>query len=187
MRRAVFGLLMTVLLVGCDDVWTPEQQQTKTALVNAQLVRAAVSYQVNRYGEVLRAAATAADPSAQAGKNLAEYYASPECQVILKLLTSVQKPAPAGAAFKKGKELDEVQAATAELAMLAMQPRGAWDEWNQKIDAAKTRLYRATEALEQGQKSYVLIDTRQEANIKSAEFTASITKAKTGGEAPPAK
>ena len=187
MRRAVFGLLVTVFLAGCDDVWTPEQQQAKAALVNAQLVRAAVSYQVNRYGEVLRAAATAPDPAAQAGQNLADYYASAECQVILKLLTAVQKPKPADASFKRATELDEVQAATAELATLAMQPRGAWDEWNQKIDDAKTRLYRATEAFEKGQKSYVLIDTRQEANIKSAEFTASITKAKTGGEAPSAK
>ena len=187
MRRAVIGLLMTVLLAGCDDVWTPEQQAMRQALVNAHLVRAAVSYQINRYGEVLRAAATAADPAAQAGENLAAYYGSAEGRVVLDLLASVQKPAPADASFSRGKELDETTAATAELATLAMQPRGAWDEWNQKIDGAKSRLYRATEALEKGQKSYVLIDTRQQANIKSAEFTASLGKARAAGEAPAPK
>ena len=45
-------------------------------------------------------------------------------------------------------------------------------------------LDRAAAALEAGQKSYVMIDVRQEANIKTSEFTAGLGKARAAAEAP---
>jgi hypothetical protein len=183
MRRAVPGLLLSVLLTGCSGDWTPEQKLTKQSLVNAHMVRGAVSYQVNRYSEVLRAAATAPDPAKQSGENLAAYFASEEGKVVSTLLNGVLKPAPADPSMARAKDLDEVNGATAALAGLALQPRGAWDDWTRKIEGAQSRLYRATEALEKGTKSYVLIDVRQEANIKTAEFTATLGKARAASEA----
>ena len=185
MRRTIPGLLLSLLLVGCDAVWTPEQQLTKQVLVNAQMVRAAAAYQVERYSEVLKAAATAADPAKQSGENLAAYFASPENRVVGKLLGDVLKPAPADPSFKRAKEIDEVKGAMAALAALALRPQGSWDGWTRQVDGARSRLDRAAAALEAGQKSYVMIDVRQEANIKTAEFTASLGKARSGAEGAP--
>ena len=184
MRRSIPVLLLAVLLVGCDAVWTPEQQLTKKVLVDAQMVRAAAAYQVERYSDVLKAAATAPDPAKQSGENLAAYFASAESQVIGKLLAGVMKPAPSDPSFKRSKEIDEVTGATAALAALAMRPQGTWDGWTRQVDGARSRLDRAAAALEAGQKSYVMIDVRQEANIKTSEFTAGLGKARAAAEAP---
>jgi len=182
MRRAVPGLLLAVLLGGCGGVWTPEQQLTKKALVNAHVVRGAAAYQVDRCGEVLRAAATAADPARQSGENLSAYYASSEGKLVIGLLNGVLKPAPADPSFPRAKDIDELTGATEALAALALRPEGTWDGWTLKVDGARSRLGRAISALESGTKSYVLIDVRQEANIKTAEFTASIGKARASDE-----
>ena len=183
MRRAVPGLLLVVLLAGCGGVWTPEQQLTKQVLVSAHVVRGAAAYQVDRYGEVLRAAATAEDPARQSGENLSAYLASAESQVVSTLLTGALKPAPADPAFPRAKDLDEVASATAALAGLALRPAGTWDDWTRKVDGAKSRLHRAIAALEEGTKSYILIDVRQTSNTQTSEFTANITKARAGDEA----
>jgi len=183
MRRAVPGLLLVALLAGCGGVWTPEQQLTKQALVSAHLVRGAAAYQVDRYGQVLRAAATAADPSRQAGEALSAYLASAEGRVVSTALTGALKPAPADPSFPRAKDLDEVQNATAALAALALRPAGTWDDWTGKVDAARTRLHRAITALEEGTKSYILIDVRTTSNTQSSEFTANITKARVADEA----
>ncbi|MFN7988604.1 MAG: hypothetical protein U0529_14105 [Thermoanaerobaculia bacterium] len=185
MRRTIPGLLLSLLLVGCDAVWTPEQQLTKQVLVDTQMVRAAAAYQVERYSEVLKAAATAADPARQSAQDLAAYFASPESQVVGKLLAEVLKPTPADASFKRAKEIDEVKGAMAALAALALRPQGSWDGWTRQVDGARSRLDRAAAALEAGQKSYVMIDVRQEANIKTAAFTASLGKARSGAEGAP--
>jgi len=182
MRRAFPGLFLAVLLAGCGGVWTPEQQLTKKALVNAHVVRGAAAYQVDRCGEVLRAAATAADPARQSGENLSAYYASSEGKTVIDLLGGVLKPAPADPSFPRAKDIDELTGATAALAALALRPEGTWDGWNLKVDGARSRLGRAITALETGTKSYVLIDVRQEANIKTAEFTATIGKARASDE-----
>lgn len=185
MRRAIPGLLFAVALVGCDDVWSPEQQLTKQALVNAQLARAAASYQVERYGEVLKAAATAPDPAAAARENLTAYFASAEAKVVSELLAGVQKPEPANSAFARAKEIDEVTGATAALSALALQPRGAWDEWTRKVEGARSRLDLSVAALEKGTKGYVMIDVRQEANIRTSAFTESLGKARAAGSGAP--
>lgn len=183
MRRAVPGLLISVLLAACGGVWTPEQQLTKQLLVNAQMVRGAVSYQAQRYEEVLRAAATAADPGKQASANLQAYYQSGEGRVVYDLLNGVLNPPPADASFPRAKDIDELAGATAALAVVALRPEGEWADWMGKVNAARSRLDAAIAALEKGTKGYVLIDVRQVSNIKTAEFTASLAKARAEDEA----
>ena len=181
MRRAIPVLLSAVLLVACDDVWTPEQQLTKQALVSAQLTRAAATYQVDRYAEVLKAGATAADPAAAARENLSAYFASAEAKVVSDLLSGVLKPQPAAPALARAKDIDEVTGATAALAALALQPRGAWDDWTRKVEGARSRLDQAMSALEKGTKGYVMIDVRQETNMRTSAFTESLGKARSAG------
>ncbi len=181
MRRTIPGFLSVALLVACGGDWTPEQQLTKKVLIEAQLARAAAIYQVERYGEVLRAAATAADPAAAARDNLTAYFASAEAKVVSDLLSGALKPQPADAAFARAKEIDEVTGAAAALSTIALQPRGAWDEWTRKVEGARTRLDRAIEALTKGTKGYVMIDVRQETNIRTSSFTEALGKARAAG------
>lgn len=183
MRRTIPVLSFALLLGGCDPVWTPEQQLTKQVLVNARMVHAAASYQVERYSDVLKAAATAPDPAKQSAANLAAYFASQESKVVAKLLDGVLRPAKADPSFKRAREIDEVTAATAALAALALRPQGTWEGWTRQVDGARSRLERATEALEAGTKGYVMIDVRQEANIRTNDFTATLGKARAAAEA----
>ena len=180
MRRAAttIGLvLVTLAFVACEGGLTPEQVATKQALIDAHVARAAVTHLVSRYGEVLEAPLPA-DAPPRSWEDVAAWRASAEGLAAGTYIAALVTPAPVDPTFQRAKDIAAVTGGTAELVRLALEPQGDWEAFRQAIETSKLRLLRAVEALEKGTKSYVLIETRQETNMRTAGYTEMLAKAR---------
>lgn len=188
MRRAVPGLLSTLLLVACGP--TKEQEVTKQVLVSAHTARTGALHITMRYGEILASAGRAVDAPVTGWEDVAAFRESAEGRVARELLSEYARPVPVDPAFARARDIEAVSVATAELVKLALEPRGTRESFAKEMEASRSRLDRAVSALETGTKSFVLIEARTETNRKSSVYAEAIARAraadasKTGGASP---
>lgn len=178
----VIMLAAATALTSCGKA---ERELTTSVLATAQAVDGAVA--VLEGGD-----ARAFSLLNEGWSGVQAYRRGPEGRTVEAFLEQYRRPVAVSDGYRRTAEIRELSLVTAELASLALEPRGTWISYGQEMNSLRTRFKRALLALETGAKEEVLASAKSEAGsrlgslrlrVQNAEKEAEVEAAETEARA----
>jgi len=141
-----------------------ERELTSTVLTNAYSVDGAASTLTGGYSSAF------AEQYGGGWDGVRKYSLGPEGRTAAAFLEQYRKPTVVPNGPKRATELRELSIVTAELASLALDPRGTWISYAEELNAMQTRFKRALLVVEMGSRETVLAEAKGQAGSRLASL-----------------
>lgn len=165
-------LAVAATLASCGKA---ERELTTSVLATAHAVDAAVA--------ILEGGDSRAFSLVNGGwDGVQAYRRGPEGRTVAAFLEQYRRPVVVPDGYRRAGEIRELSLVTAELASLALEPRGTWITYVQEMNGLRTRFNRALLALETGAKKDVLLNAKGEAGSRLGSLRIRIQSAEAKAE-----